>query len=241
MAMELLFRHRVGRDHVTDVLRVMTMDFVGKSPMHFRLRRHTGCERPDRGAMFHDLTVHGVNIAHDRQEKGLVSSVTVATGPPPARHRGRAGRGMAPREARYHARMTSEGVPGSASGAGRQRRDVPPPLQVAAALAGLEAFLLGVQAVSLMPSLDEDRIAMGVTTVVFFLVYGAALGWCAWQLRRLQSWARSPVVFAQLIQLGVAWSFRGDPTTFVAVALAASALLVLAGVFHPQSLRALAE
>ena len=35
-----------------------------------------------------------------------------------------------------------------------------------------------------------------------------------------ESWARSPVVLAQLLQLGVAWSFRQEPTTWVAVALA---------------------
>jgi hypothetical protein len=44
---------------------------------------------------------------------------------------------------------------------------------------------------------------------------------------------------AQLIQLGVAWSFRGGDSTLVAVALAGVALVVLVGIFHPASLRAL--
>ena len=48
-------------------------------------------------------------------------------------------------------------------------------------------------------------------------------------------------VLAQLIQLGLAWSFRGDPTTLVAVGLAVVAVLVLAGIFHPASLEALSE
>ena len=40
-------------------------------------------------------------------------------------------------------------------------------------------------------------------------------------------------MLAQLIQLGVAWSFRGGDTTWVAIALAVVALVVLAGVAAP--------
>jgi hypothetical protein len=82
---------------------------------------------------------------------------------------------------------------------------------------------------------------MGITTTVFFVAYGAGLGACAWGLRRRMSWSRAPVVLAQLIQLGVAWSFRGGATTVVAVVAAALAALVLAGIFHPASLAALAD
>ena len=55
------------------------------------------------------------------------------------------------------------------------------------------------------------------------------------------SWARGPAVLAQLIQLGLAWSFRGDPTTLVAIALAVVALVALAGIFHPASTHALTD
>ncbi len=82
---------------------------------------------------------------------------------------------------------------------------------------------------------------MGLSTTVFFLGYAAALAWCAWSLIRLRSWARSPVVLAQLIQLGVAWSFRGGSTTWVAAALAVAGFVVLVGVFSPPSLAAVAE
>ena len=74
-----------------------------------------------------------------------------------------------------------------------------------------------------------------VTTSLFFAVYGVGLLFCAWQLTRGQSWARSPVVLAQLIQLGVAWSFRGGDTTWVAIALAVVAVVVLAGFLHPRA------
>jgi len=69
-------------------------------------------------------------------------------------------------------------------------------------------------------------------------VYGAGLTVAAWALLRARSWARAPVVLAQLIQLGVAWSFRGGASTAVAVALAVVAILVLGGVLNPASLRA---
>ncbi len=134
--------------------------------------------------------------------------------------------------------MTNYGAQASAA----HRPDpAPPPLQVAAALTGLEAFALILQAITLVPALEGQRLTMGLTTVTFFLLYGAGLAWCAWQLRRRRSWARSPVVFAQLIQLGVASSFWGGATTYVAVTMGLIALVVLAGIFHPQSLRALSD
>lgn len=106
-------------------------------------------------------------------------------------------------------------------------------------LTGLEAVALVVVGGSELSALSASRVTMGVTTAVFFGVYGAGLGACAWQLLRLRSWARAPVVLAQLIQLPVAWSFRGGSTTPVAAALALVAVAVLAGIFHPASIAAL--
>ena len=115
----------------------------------------------------------------------------------------------------------------------------PAPLVVAVLAVGLEAAALVVLAVSEVGVLSSSRATMGLTTALFFVVYGVGLGACAWLLSRLRSWARAPVVLAQLIQLGVAWSFRGGATTSVAVALALVAVLALAGIFHPASLAAL--
>ena len=94
-----------------------------------------------------------------------------------------------------------------------------------------------LEAVAVTPG----RLALGVTTTVFFLGYGAGLVLSAWGLRRLRSWARGPVLLAQLIQLGLAWSFRGEATVAVAVALAAGAVIVLVGVLNPASIKALAD
>ena len=113
----------------------------------------------------------------------------------------------------------------------------PATLTFAVALVALEALTLVVLAVLEVAHLSGDRVTMGVTTTVFFLGYAAALLLCAYGLLRLVSWARSPVVLTQLIQLGVAWSWRH--TLAVAVPLALVSVAVLVGIFAPPSLAAL--
>ncbi|MGN6574187.1 MAG: hypothetical protein ACTHKG_00735 [Nocardioides sp.] len=120
-------------------------------------------------------------------------------------------------------------------------RGVPAPLVVAAALAALEGLLLAFYGVAELTAIEAEKAVMGASTAVFFLVYGAGLGFCAWRMYRRESWARSPVVMAQLIQLGVAWSFWGGSSTPAAVVLGLAALVVLVGVFHPASLAALSD
>lgn len=117
----------------------------------------------------------------------------------------------------------------------------PAPLVVAASLVAIEALFLLGYAVLELSSISSDRVAVAVTTSVFFAAYGALLLFCAREVSRGRSWARSPIVLAQLIQLGVAWSFRGGDTTPVAIALAVVAVVVLAGLFAPASVDALAD
>ena len=118
---------------------------------------------------------------------------------------------------------------------------VPAPLVVAVSVVALEALLLVLFGLAELRSLSATKATMGITTSLFFAVYGVGLGWCAWQLRRLEHWPRAPIVLAQLIQLGVAWSFRSGSTGAVSAGLTVLAVVVLAGIFHPASLRALAE
>jgi hypothetical protein len=117
----------------------------------------------------------------------------------------------------------------------------PPPLTVAASLTGLEGGLLVLQGFTQVPGMHGEKLAMNVTTFLFFILYGAFLVFAAWQLYRLHSWARAPVVLAQLIQILVGASFWGGGTTIVAVVSIVLALVVLAGVFHPASLAALEQ
>ncbi|CAN5481632.1 hypothetical protein BH10ACT10_BH10ACT10_08370 [soil metagenome] len=118
---------------------------------------------------------------------------------------------------------------------------VPASLQVACSLVAVEAVSLVIFGLVELRSIESSKLTMGITTSLFFAVYGVGLAVFAWLLHRRQSWTRAPVVLAQLIQLGVAWSFRSGGTVFVAALLAVSAIVALAGIFHPASLRALAE
>jgi energy-converting hydrogenase Eha subunit A len=117
----------------------------------------------------------------------------------------------------------------------------PAPLVVAASLVAIEGLLLLGYAVLELASTSSDRVAVSLTTTLFFAGYGALLLACARAITRRQSWARSPIVLAQLIQLGLAWSFRGGDTTVVAVAIGVVAVLVLVGLLSPASVDALAE
>ncbi|WP_110182610.1 hypothetical protein [Nocardioides solisilvae] len=115
---------------------------------------------------------------------------------------------------------------------------VPVPLALALLLVVVEAAVMGVLAVLELFSLDGDRLAMGLTTTLFFAGYAVALLACARATWRRETWGRSPLVLAQLIQLGVAWSwFGGNPELSTVLAVVAAA--VLAGIFAPASLRAL--
>lgn len=115
----------------------------------------------------------------------------------------------------------------------------PVPLVAAAVLVVAEGlFMLGYGVLELL-NVAGDRLVMGLTTSLFFAVYGAGLVVGAWAVTHGRQVARSPLVLAQLIQLGVAWSFWGTGTTVVAVVAAAPALLVLVGLLHPASLDAL--
>ena len=117
----------------------------------------------------------------------------------------------------------------------------PAPLVVAASLVAVEALVLLGYAVLELVNISSGRAAVALTTSLFFAAYGALLIAAALAVTRGRSWARSPIVLAQLIQLGVAWSFRGGDTTLVAVGLAVVAVVVLAGLLAPSSVDALAD
>ncbi|MCF6379758.1 hypothetical protein L2K70_19270 [Nocardioides KLBMP 9356] len=118
-------------------------------------------------------------------------------------------------------------------------RSAPAPLVVAAGLTAVEAFVLAALGVLELANLHSVRLTMGVTTAAFFLAAAAALAWCAWALRGVRRWARGPVVMAQLILLGLAWNLWAGSTKPVSAGLAVVGLVVIAGLVHPASTRAL--
>lgn len=115
----------------------------------------------------------------------------------------------------------------------------PPPLEVAAALTGIQGLVTAMYGIAEGASVHSGRVVMGVTTALFFMAYGVGLMICAWGMHRARPWSRGPVLFAQLVWLGIAWSFRAGSTTVLAVGLAVVAVLVLAGLLAPSSVTAL--
>lgn len=112
---------------------------------------------------------------------------------------------------------------------------------VACAVVAMEALALIGFGVAELVSLHRERLAMGLSTAVFFLAAGAGLAWCAWLLSRGRRGGRGPVMFAQLVALGLAWNLWPSPTRAVAVPLAAAAVVVLIGMLTPASIAALEE
>ena len=112
-------------------------------------------------------------------------------------------------------------------------------IRLAVVLVLVEAVALVALAIVELVSLSSNRVSVGVTSAVFFLLYAAGLALAARGLFRLRSWSRGPVVLAQLIELGVAWSFAGNNTTWVAVLVAIPAVVVLVIIFQPATTDAL--
>jgi hypothetical protein len=117
------------------------------------------------------------------------------------------------------------------------RYGAPAPLTTAAGLTLVEGLLTLMYGIVLAVNITSRELVVGLTTSVFFLVFGAAMVLCAWGLNRLRTWARGPVLVAQLIWLLLAWSFRD--TLPVAIGLAVPAAIVLVGMLVPSSVDAL--
>jgi hypothetical protein len=122
------------------------------------------------------------------------------------------------------------------------RPEAPPPLIVAASVVALEALGYVAVGITEWAVTDFHKPVVGLSTGLFFVAFGIFLGFCAWRLLKLNSWSRAPIVMTQLIQIPVGISFWGGGwTNSVTIGMMLLSVIVLAGIFHPQSLEALAE
>ncbi len=112
-------------------------------------------------------------------------------------------------------------------------------IRIAALLVAGQVGILIALAVVELVSLDPDHPSVALTTAVFYLLFAVGLGFAAWGLAGLHSWSRGPVVLAQLIAMGVGWSFNGGSTVWVTAVLFVWAIAVLAIVFSPSTTTAL--
>ncbi len=115
----------------------------------------------------------------------------------------------------------------------------PTTVVVAAVIVLVEALAVAGFAVVELVSLDPDRPSVALTSGAFFMLYAVLLAFASRALLRLQTWSRSMIVMAQVIQLAVGWSFYGGDTRIVTWALAIPALAVLALVLSPPTTQAL--
>jgi hypothetical protein len=113
----------------------------------------------------------------------------------------------------------------------------PPPLTVAASLAGVQGLVLLILAVLELASVSASRPGVGLSAAAFFAAYGAVLTGAAVALWRRHGWARGPVLITQLIVLGLAWNLRDQ--VLAAAGLAAVGVVVIAAVIHPDTIAAL--
>lgn len=113
-------------------------------------------------------------------------------------------------------------------------------LLTAAALVLIEGLAFAVLAVLELFSVSPERIGLGVGATVFLVVVAAGLLVAAWRVAHGDAWARSPLVFTQLILLGLAWNFRGDPA-WLSPAMVVPAVAVLVCLLAPPVTRALSD
>lgn len=136
---------------------------------------------------------------------------------------------------------TPQNSPEDPPEAGRAARfPAPGPLLVGALVVLAEAVVAVVIGVAELIHLHRDRWVMGASTAAFFVAFGIALMLAARGLALCRTWARGPSLFAQLITLGMAWSFRGGQTEGISVALTIPAAIGLVALLHPRSVAALA-
>lgn len=117
----------------------------------------------------------------------------------------------------------------------------PRPLKLASAVVAGEGLVVAVLGIVEAITINDDRLTLGLTTAAFLILYGGGLLLVARGLYRVSTWSRGPAVFAQLIQLLMAYSFWGGSTKPVSVILVVAAVAVLVGIFQKVSMEALAD
>lgn len=111
----------------------------------------------------------------------------------------------------------------------------PAPLLVAAVLLGVEALAALVFGGIALTQIRLSRAEVGAGVAIWMLGYGVVLLALARGVFLGRRWSRAPSAATQLILLPIAFSFRREPTTWVAGAIAVVAVATLVGLLHPRS------
>ena len=84
---------------------------------------------------------------------------------------------------------------------------------------------------------NASRAVVGSGAAIILLAYAVLLFAVARGVLRGRRWSRAPAIATQLIQIPVAWSFRGGETTWFALLLGAASLTVIVCLLLPSSTR----
>lgn len=112
---------------------------------------------------------------------------------------------------------------------------------IAAIVVAIEAAVYVVLAVLAVADISVDAIGTGIGIALFLALYGLVQLFAAWKLLSWHAWARGPLLFTQLVQLGLAWGLRDSKEQWLAILMAVSAAVALGCLLAPAVTRALLD
>lgn len=112
---------------------------------------------------------------------------------------------------------------------------------IAVTVVAVEAFAYLVLAVLAVTDISGDTAATGIAIASFLALYGLTQLFAAWKLLGWRVWARGPLLFTQLVQLGLAWGLRDSKEQWLAILMAVSAAVALVCLIVPAVTRALLD
>lgn len=114
-------------------------------------------------------------------------------------------------------------------------------LLIAVILIGAEAIVYVVFGAIAIASISGGKAGDSLGIGIFLAAYGLAQAFACRKLLQWHTWARGPLVFTQLIQLGLAWGLRDSQRPWLAVVMAISAAVALVCLLAPTVTRALID
>lgn len=114
-------------------------------------------------------------------------------------------------------------------------------LLTATSIVAIEALVYAVFGVIAIASVSAGEAGDSIGIGLFLLAYGLAQLFAASKLLKWHSWARGPLVFTQLIQVGLAWGLRDSDRPWLAVLMAVPAVVALGCLLAPAVTRALLD
>jgi len=129
------------------------------------------------------------------------------------------------------------------SGARQQARKF---VVIAVSVVAVEAIAYIVFALAELASIRGGNYAGGIGIGLFLALYGLAQLYACWKLLQWHTWARGPLIFTQLVQLGLAWGLRDwglreAEARWLAILMAVSAAVALVCLVLPTVTRALLD